>query len=196
MKEILYRAKAINRDPNMNYRTNYQNGDWVYGLVSRLDEYSAEMTDKSGVSGIDIDRKTICEFAGLYDKNGNKIFEGDVLEFNDEYGIWRASVVFTRGLFGIDVYNKKQIKNPENWDREYPITQSRGWGCAWGYEEFGTAFSHRKPLAQITLYKGKEEDYKNSDYYKLHEKCGWGNYFTMSAVIIGNIYDNPELLEK
>lgn len=195
MRDILFRAKAVNRPPKGTYRTDYENGDWVYGLISDISVYGALMTNTDGVGGIDVDKGTVCEYTGLLDKNGNKIFEGDILEFNDEYGIWRASVVFERGLFGIDVYNKKQIKNPENWDKEYPITNSRGWGCTWGYEEFGTAFTYRKPLAQITLYNGKQEDYDNSEYKKLHDKFGWGNYYTMSSEVIGNIHDNPELLE-
>lgn len=36
MRDILFRAKAINRDPDREYRTDYKNGDWVYGLISKL----------------------------------------------------------------------------------------------------------------------------------------------------------------
>lgn len=35
MREILFRAKAINRDTDREYRTNYKNGDWVYGLITK-----------------------------------------------------------------------------------------------------------------------------------------------------------------
>lgn len=35
MREILFRGKAINRDEGY-HRTDYQNGEWVYGLVTKL----------------------------------------------------------------------------------------------------------------------------------------------------------------
>lgn len=99
MREILFRAKAINRIEGREYRTKYKNGDWVFGLLSKpyhdFNGYiqPAEMRNTDGVDGIDVDHETLGQFTGLTDKNGVKIFEGDIFERELDDGRKKTYVV-------------------------------------------------------------------------------------------------------
>lgn len=156
-REILFRAKAINRDPNREYKTNYKNGDWVYGFVSTIDggcNGAAEMNNTVGVRGIDVDRETIGEYTGLTDKNGTKIFEGDILQgdeypycLNGEYNYYAEVMWFDNGCCGFGLCARK---NPK----------STVCGINDGYCE----------------------------WFKDFDSNNWS--------VVGNIYDNPELIEK
>ena len=127
-KEILYKAKRVD------------NGEWVCGLpiyknyirVFTEHEYEDEDGKKvkySTTNDYQVDPKTMCEFTGLIDKNGNKIFEHDI----------------------ITVYNSNYSIN---------------------FEDGGFTVGNSK--IPLSLCFATEENY----------------------VVIGNIFDNPELLEE
>ncbi len=133
MREILFRGKRVD------------NGEWIEGFYANSGDSHFILIDNGFAFGYvkmkEAHPETVGEYTGLKDKNGKRIFEGDIVRYRPEY--WcepQQSVV------------------------EY---------CAdkWNYPAFDL----------------KDHNYEANGLQCAHEEGG--------CEVIGNIHDNPELLE-
>lgn len=134
MREILFRGKAV------------KSGEWHYGMFC-AEGYDADFPyilpyDKDEIDHGDweIDPETVGQFTALLDKNGTKIFEGDIVKSSYDFD------------------------DPEDYAIELIVFEH----CAWCTRQVGASDSDPRD---------------DGDFEK------WG-------VVIGNIHDNPELLEN
>jgi uncharacterized phage protein (TIGR01671 family) len=128
-REILFRGKV-----KYNMPPHQKACDWVYGNYNKYDETS--IVDSTGFAFYVIP-ETVREYTGLKDRNGKRIFEGDIVDIP---GWGKGAVYFVDGRYGAT----------GNKERNYPFY--------W-----------------LGYCKTDHSDFE--------------------AEVIGNVHDNPELLE-
>lgn len=134
-REILFKAKRLD------------NGEWVEGyyVYCRKRHYILPVLNKAigfderEDEWVEVDPDTICQYTGLTDKNGKKIWENDICDRKEKYP-------------EIVTYNKG------DWQLDY----------------------------SYALGKEKHFCACNLGFYACEREC---------VEVIGNVFDNPELLE-
>ncbi|AFN39982.1 hypothetical protein ACEXFN_001050 [Listeria monocytogenes] len=105
MREIEFRGKAIH--PNSLEQIV---GSWAYGGIFENKIISRNLDMDSHyhgfISEIEIDLKTIGQYTGLKDKNGKKIFEGDIVDISVydrlDWSSIKGKVVFLNGAWLVE----------------------------------------------------------------------------------------------
>ena len=139
MREILFRGKTVKQNNGVTTGRPIKENMWVYGnlTVGEIEGYKSDMiSNKKEIYRIN--PETVGQFTGLTDKNGKKIFEGDIVQ-GTIVSAWNKALIRCEV-----VYNKDGFISVER-------TRNQDW-----------------------IHKVK---------------------FAKDIEVIGNIYDNPELLE-
>lgn len=123
MKEILFRGQIRRHGEKVRMTTGAPlPGIWVYGGAARphnspkdfaiIYTYLSDTAESRDVCGVYAD--TVTQYTGIDDKDGTKVFEGDIVEtfegFHPTARFHEHTVVFRNGSFGLLVNESLKTK--------------------------------------------------------------------------------------
>ena len=129
--DIIFRAKPKNDGAN----TSSSKGKWIYGYINQPYQNVWEIYPPDYGRWCEVEEDTICEYTLCKDKNGIRIFDGDIIEIDgmgmqgcfviehSEGGYWVTDGMFVNELL-LDVVNYEPVvvgniyDNPELVERD------------------------------------------------------------------------------
>ncbi len=116
-REILFKAKSG------------VSGKWVEGLVFNAGNiqyiYTKPKSDGSRQEIYEVDPDTICQYTGLTDKNGKKIWENDIIKYH--YGDYYAPVKFGEYQSCFDSTTTCHVGFYVDWDEKKDFRKDLGY---------------------------------------------------------------------
>ena len=127
-------------------------GDFLHAWDSVMIQYEIVLNDENTYNAEDVNVDTVGQFTGFTDKNGTRIFEGDIVEC-----------------------------------------------CSWNEFFSDGAGKPLEPFRRKCVIEFRNGGFKMIEKRKFDypgaTPAVWDIIFNGDIVVIGNIYDNPELLE-
>ena len=115
VREILFRGKRLHNGEWVegNFYESGISGAYILQNVTRktVDARTGELTMWDEPAHFEIDPSTVGQFTGLTDKNGKRIFEGDIVQahFRTNHSKQIFRVTFDDGMF---IFNNGHVKLP------------------------------------------------------------------------------------